>query len=169
MQAADPEKTPGRSPRTRARRSSSASAPHSGAQGAKPRTTAVLDASALLALLFGEPGAELVADAIADGAAVSTVNIGEVATLLVRHGHDSEKLLAPVREQVTIEQFTYDDALSAGTLYPHTSAKGLSLADRACLSLARRLSAIAITADRAWADLKLDITIRLIRPREGGP
>ena len=130
----------------------------------------VLDASALLALLFGEPGAELVADAIAEGAAISAVNVGEVATLLGRYGHDPEAVLAPVREQVTVEQFTYDDALAAGALYPRTSASGLSLADRACLALAQRLNATAVTADRAWANLKLGINIRLIRPRakDGG-
>ena len=47
-----------------------------------------IDASALLALLFAEPGAELVADAIAGGAVTSAVNLSEVATVLVRHKQD---------------------------------------------------------------------------------
>jgi ribonuclease VapC len=46
---------------------------------------------------------------------------------------------------------------------PLTKAQGLSLADRACLALARRLDIPVITADREWAGLDLDITIRLIR------
>ena len=165
MQSPDPEPTAGRSRRPGARRSSPTANPRSAAVGTKPATTTVLDASALLALLFGEPGAELVANAIAEGAAISAVNLGEVATLLVRHGQDAAMLLARVREQVTVEPFTDTHALAAGTLYSQTRKNGLSLADRACLALARRLNAVAVTADRAWADLELDITIRLIRPR----
>jgi ribonuclease VapC len=163
MPSADPEPTPGRSRRASARRSSPVANPRPAALGAKPPM--VLDASALLALLFGEPGAELVADAIAEGAAISAVNLGQVATLLVRRGHDAEMLLERVREQVTVEPFTDADALAAGALYPQTRESGLSLADLACLALARRLNAIVVTADRAWADIKLDITIQLIRPR----
>ena len=78
-----------------------------------PGTRAVLDASALLALLFAEPGAETVAEVIADGAVMSSVNLSEVATLLVRHGQDPSKTLLPVLEQVSVEAFTVDDALAA--------------------------------------------------------
>jgi ribonuclease VapC len=165
MQAADPKRTPGGSRRAAVRRSSPVPSAHPGARIPKPAITVVVDASAVLALLFGEPGAELVADAITEGAAISAVNLSEVATLLLRHGHDPQTLLAPVREQVTVEPFTSEDALAAAALYPRTSTHGLSLADRACLALARRLNAIAVTADRSWADLELDITIQLIRPR----
>jgi PIN domain nuclease of toxin-antitoxin system len=44
----------------------------------------LLDASALLALLFEESGAAAVADSIAEGAAVSTVNLSEVAAVCRR-------------------------------------------------------------------------------------
>jgi ribonuclease VapC len=164
MQSADPESTP-RSRRAGARRPSSPTSPHPAGLGTESDVTTVLDASAMLALLFGEPGAELVADAIAEGAAISAVNFGEVATLLVRHGHDAEMLLGRVREQVTVEPFTHADGLAAGALDPQTREHGLSLADRACLVLAGRLRAIAMTADRAWAALELDVTIQLIRPQ----
>ena len=50
--------------------------------------TAVLDASAALALLYDEPDADAVADHIADGAVISAVNLSEVATILIRHGRD---------------------------------------------------------------------------------
>ncbi|MDQ2759957.1 MAG: PIN domain-containing protein [Actinomycetota bacterium] len=103
--------------------------------------SAAIDASALLALLFAEPGAELVADVIADGAAVSTVNLSEVSTVLVRHAQDPEKILAPVREQLAVEPFTDADALAAAELYPETASRGLSLGDRSCLALAQRLGA----------------------------
>ena len=126
-------------------------------------TIAVLDASALLALLFAEPGAERVADVIAEGAVISTVNLSEVAALLVRHGQEPEKTLVPVLEQVAVELFTPEDALTAAKLSPLTAPKGLSLGDRACLALAKRLAARAVTAERAWAQLEVDLQIELIR------
>lgn len=127
--------------------------------------SAAIDASALLALLFAEPGAELVADAMAGGAATSAVNLSEVATVLVRRAQDPEKILAPVREQLAVEPFTGADALAAAEFYPKTASKGLSLGDRSCLALAKRLGATAVTAEHAWAELDLDIQIQPIRPR----
>lgn len=125
--------------------------------------TAVLDASALLALLFNEPGAERVADVIAAGATVGTVNLAEVATVLVRHDRDVE-LLDTVRGQVTVEPFTSKDATATAALYPYVTSHGLSLGDRACLVLADRLTAPAITAERIWVDLPVDTSIEFIRP-----
>lgn len=124
-----------------------------------------IDASALLALLFAEPGAETVADAIAADAAISAVNLSEVATVLVRHDQDAETILSPVCEQLAVEAFTDGDALAAAALYQKTASKGLSLGDRSCLALAKRLGATAVTAERAWTELDLDIDIELIRPR----
>ena len=126
---------------------------------------AALDASAVLALLFGEPGAEEVADVIAGGAATSAVNLSEVATVLVRHRKDPQQILAPVRDQVAVEPFTDADALAAAALYPNTASKGLSLGDRSCLALAQRLGVAAVTAEHAWADLGLEIEVQLIRAR----
>jgi len=126
--------------------------------------TAVIDASALLALLFDEPGAQAVAEIVAEGAAVSAVNLAEVATVLTRNHRDPEHVLLPVREQVAVEPFTGDDALAVAVLYPLVSAKGLSLGDRACLALAQRLDAAAVTAEHVWAGLSLDIDVQIIRP-----
>lgn len=125
--------------------------------------TAAIDASALLALLFAEPGAELVADAIAGGAATSAVNLSEVATVLVRQKKDPATILGPVRELLVVEPFTDADAMAAAALYPKTTRKGLSLGDRSCLALAQRLGAPALTAERVWAELDLDIDVQLIR------
>jgi ribonuclease VapC len=127
--------------------------------------TAAIDASALLAMLFDEPGAETVADSIAGGAATSAVNLSEVATVLIRHKKDPEEILGPVREQLEVEPFTDADALAAAALFPKTTSKGLSLGDRSCLALAQRLGAPAITAEHVWAELELDIEVQLIRPR----
>lgn len=54
-------------------------------------------------------------------------------------------------------------AEAAARLRPATRHAGLSLADRACLALARRLGVPAVTADRAWGDLDVGVEVRLIR------
>jgi len=128
-------------------------------------TAVVLDASALLALLFAEPGAETVADAIAAAAVIGAVNLSEVATVLVRHQQDPAELLAPVRAQLPVEPFTDQDAIAAAALYPQTASRGLSLGDRACLALARRLRGPALTAEQAWTQLDIGVDVQLIRPR----
>jgi ribonuclease VapC len=124
----------------------------------------VLDASALLTMLFQEPGATSVADVIAEGAAVSTVNLSEVAAALVRHQRDTDRILRAVVAQVTIEPFTTEDALAAAALWAPTRSAGLSLGDRACLALAQRLGVPAVTADREWSTVNLGVTIQLVRP-----
>ena len=125
--------------------------------------TVVLDASAVLALLFGEAGAQEVADAIADGAIISSVNLSEIATVLVRHGRNPASVLAPFVAQVGVEPFGESDAYASAALYPALAAKGLSLGDRACLALASRLNVTAMTADRAWDGLPHGVAVRVIR------
>lgn len=124
--------------------------------------TAVVDASALLALLFDEPGAQAVAEVVADGATMSAINLAEVATVLIRNHRDPQKVLDRVQAQIEVKPFTDVDALAVAALYPKVSAKGLSLGDRACLALAQRLDAPAVTAEHIWAGLSLDIAVQLI-------
>jgi len=123
----------------------------------------VLDASALLALLFGEPGHETVAIA-ADGACVSTVNLAEVLTRFVREGHLAASVLAQL-ETYAIEWVRFDAAHAAevAMLWPQTRRFGLSLGDRACLAVAIDRGLPVMTADRAWAEVNLPVTVRLIR------
>lgn len=123
--------------------------------------TAVVDASALLALLFDEPGAQAVAEVVADGATMSAINLAEVATVLIRNHRDPQKVLDRVQAQIEVKPFTDVDALAVAALYPQ-AAKGLSLGDRACLALAQRLDAPAVTAEHIWAGLSLDIAVQLI-------
>ncbi len=124
----------------------------------------VLDASALLALLNGEAGSELVASVIADGAAISTVNLSEVVTKLSEIGmpetpiHDVLDLLG-----LEIINFDFEQAYQVGLLRPLTRHAGLSLGDRACLALAKQLGLPALTTDRAWEGLAVDITVQMIR------
>lgn len=132
-------------------------------------SAAVLDASALLAYLAHEPGADLVADAIAAGASISTINLAEALSIVATRGKDPAGVAADLVEQgllngaIAVEPFTAADSIEVGRLRPLTRAAGLSLADRACLALARRLAAPALTADRAWLGLDIDIDVRPIR------
>ncbi len=98
---------------------------------------------------------------VADGATLSTVSLAEVATVLTRHLRNPDKVLDSVRAQVAVEPFTAADALAVAALHPRVSAKGLSLGDRACLDLAQRPDARAVTAGPG---LSLGIAIQLIRP-----
>lgn len=131
----------------------------------------VLDASALLAYLGNEPGADVVADAIAGGVTISTVNLGEALSTLVARGKDPADVASDLTDRglldgaIAVEPFTAADAIEAARLRPLTRSAGLSLADRACLALAHRLSAPVLTADHAWTGLELDVDVRPIRDR----
>jgi PIN domain nuclease of toxin-antitoxin system len=123
----------------------------------------VLDASAVLALLNGEPGAEAVS-AHLPGAHLSAVNAAEVAGKLVDGGVNPERAGEILdRLGVRIEAFDRRDVVPAGRLHLASRSLGLSLGDRACLALAERLGMPALTADLAWSDIEADIEVRLIR------
>jgi ribonuclease VapC len=125
--------------------------------------SAVLDASALLAYVNGEPGADLVASMIGD-AAISAVNFAEAVTKLVEKGAalDVARIVLGVAS-IDVVDFDRTLAEQSGALVARTKIAGLSLGDRACLALAAREQVPAVTGDRAWARLSLDIEIRLIR------
>ena len=129
----------------------------------------VLDASALLAHLRDEPGADVVGEAIASGAVISTVNLAEVFSRVADRGGDPAKLAAELTQNglldgaITIEPFTAADAIDAGRLRALTRDAGLSLGDRACLALARRLDAPALTADTDWQGVAHGVELRPIR------
>lgn len=125
--------------------------------------TCVLDASALLAFLRDEAGANRVRLAL-DGAIVSTVNWSEVVQKSLQQQVD----VTGMREEfsdvgVVFRPFTPAQAEIAAHLWEATRRQGLSIADRACLALALEQKVRALTADRAWADLKLDVEIELVR------
>ena len=126
-------------------------------------TGCVIDASALLALLHSEPGAEVVEEVL-EQAAISTVNWSEVYQRWIAHGVDVAGLRADVEALgLEIVPLTVEDAEQAAELWSATRLRGLSLGDRACLALARRLVRPALTADRAWLDLGLGVEVRAIR------
>lgn len=128
-------------------------------------TSFVLDASAVLALLLGEPGADKVKSGI-DGSVMTTVNLAEVVSHYAKLGaarHDIEALLRPLPIRLT----EIDAALSydAGMLRPITVEGGLSLGDRYCLALAKREGLPALTAERRWPAISAaaGITVEMIR------
>lgn len=123
----------------------------------------VLDASAVLAFLFAEPGHQSVAPLL-DGALLSSVNLTEVLGRFARDGLPLTEVRAAL-DDAGLEVVPFDDAqaLLAAALVPHTSHVGLSLGDRACLALAATVQGTAITADRAWAALEMDIGVRVVR------
>jgi ribonuclease VapC len=124
----------------------------------------VLDASALLALFNGEPGSEKVAQAIKEGAAISTVNLAEVVSKLSDVGTPGELIQDAVNVlKLSIVDFDAELAYKVGLLRPLTKHIGLSLGDRACLALAQSLNLPALTADKAWQELSLDVNIQVIR------
>jgi len=126
-------------------------------------SSVVLDSSALLAFIHGEPGGEGVAEVIGD-AVMSSVNHAEVVTKLVgRTGSLAAARAALGLASVDIVDFDQSLAEEAGALVRHTRPAGLSLGDRACLALAAREGVPAVTADRIWATLKLNVEVRLIR------
>lgn len=124
----------------------------------------VLDASALIALFHQEPGSDKVAQAIEDGAVLSTVNLSEVASKLNELGTPETLIQTAINVlELTIVDFNTELAYKAGLLRPLTKSAGLSLGDRACLALAQHLHLPVLTTDRVWKDLLPAVTVQLIR------
>lgn len=125
----------------------------------------LLDASAVLAMIWREPGAEVVRAAVRDGAAISTVNLAEVAAVLHHRGwsgSDVESTLAALRMETL--PFESDVALSSAALRPATATAGLGLGDRACLATAAYFELPVLTTDRSWLRVDLDgIEVQVIR------
>lgn len=110
----------------------------------------VVDASALLAFLQGEEGADVV-EAELPGSVISAANWSEVAQKVRSRGGDWGTARALLLSyDLAVEPVTLADAEHAAALWAPGS--GLSLADRLCIALAHRLGTDALTADRAWGD-----------------
>ena len=124
----------------------------------------VLDASAILAVISREPGAEKLTPALLARAVGSTVNLAEVQTKLVSRGWTSEQAwedaTSPVREVLLFDE---EQARIAGDLVTQTRHLGLSLGDRACLALGIALKLPVYTAEKAWKTLKVSVRIHGIR------
>jgi len=123
----------------------------------------VLDASAILAYLGGEPGANIVEAAI-PGGLLSAANAAEVVAKLIDRGAATDAAVGAVLMlPCAMEPIEVDVGLEAGRLRQATRHKGLSLGDRLCLALAKRRGLPALTADRAWVGAVLGVEVSLIR------
>ena len=115
----------------------------------------VLDASAVLALMFLEPGRERV-EAILSDSVIGRVNVTEVLTKLLEKGSSLEEAIENFADlDLTIAEFDEQQSRKIAELRPLTRHLGLSLGDRACLALAIIENATAVTADRNWASLSV--------------
>jgi ribonuclease VapC len=122
----------------------------------------VLDASALLALLLGEPGAKKVEGAFAN-ALMSVVNMAEVASHYAKLGMPDDVAAAMLRPlPITLMDADAELCWEAGRLRRATAKAGLSLGDRFCLALAKREELPAWTADRKWREIAEDAGVKKI-------
>jgi ribonuclease VapC len=123
----------------------------------------VLDSAAVIAVLSLEPGFQRVAELL-DKSVISSVNLAEIFTKLVQKApaEDVRELLRPLELQV--EDWSEDMAYRSAEFTPFNKSHGLSLGDRACLTLAKQLRATAVTSDRAWRRIpSLGVRIMIFR------
>lgn len=119
----------------------------------------VLDASALLAFVQGEAGADVVEAALDDAPCCGAANWSEVAQRVVSAGGDWDLTRALLLSyDLRVEPVTASDAEWAA--YRHRRGEGLSLADRLCLALGERLGLRVLTADKAWGTAERIVQIR---------
>ncbi len=125
----------------------------------------ILDASATLAVIFEESGADAVAAALRSGAAMSTVNAAEISARLHQdRWTDAEVVLAFEELGIELLPFSFQAAMLSGKYRGATRHLGLGLGDRACLATACLEACPALTADQSWQQLDLvGVEIKCIR------
>ena len=115
----------------------------------------VFDASAILALLRNEPGADVVAQYIGDGL-ISAVNLQEVIKGLLRREVPIDAALAMLDAlHLDVRPHGRDDAIASAKLYTATKEFGSGLGDRTCMALAIAEGLPVLTADREWARIEI--------------
>lgn len=125
------------------------------------KADSVLDASALLAALFVEPGHEHVAAALGRSV-ISAVNYSEVISRQIREGASPELAVNNLEALgLPVVPWDLETATAAADLSSLAWSHGLSLGDRACLATARHLGLTALTADRLWGELP-DLGVRIV-------
>lgn len=123
----------------------------------------VFDSSAILAMLWDEPGGEVVTEQW-DKGRICSVNFEEILTKLSDRGANPDQRAIVARQLAPlVAPFGAEEAVRSAELRSATKGRGLSLGDRACLALAETLNVPAVTADRAWGKLELDVEVQLIR------
>lgn len=123
---------------------------------------AVLDASAVVALIAREPGAERVRDYLG-GALISAVNLAEVYSKAKDKGLTQESLKW-ITAGLRLEVSAFDEAAAerVGLLREPTRSAGLSLGDRACLALGQSLQVPVITSEKRWSGVAATLGVEVI-------
>jgi ribonuclease VapC len=124
----------------------------------------VLDSTALIAVVEQEPGYQRVEELL-DNSTISTVNLAETMNKLVDRGSPAETVReALVNLELAVEDWSEDMAYRSAEFTRFNKSHGLSLGDRACLTLAKQLRATAVTSDRTWRRLpSLGVRIMIFR------
>jgi PIN domain nuclease of toxin-antitoxin system len=124
----------------------------------------ILDASALLALIKNESGADKV-EPLLGLIVMSSVNVSETTAILLESEmslKEAQDCLLPLIS--VMMPFDEEQAFQAAELKKKTKKQGLSLGDRACIALGIKMQLPVYTADRIWQELQLDtVEIKLIR------
>jgi len=123
----------------------------------------VVDASALLAAIHNEKGGDYVQESIQQ-CVISSINWSEVLQKLARAGADVDQIETSLKALgLSIIDYNEEDAHITASLWSIAKDFGLSLADRACIATGMRLKTTVITANKVWAELKIELPIQLIR------
>ena len=98
------------------------------------------------------------------GGVISAVNLSEVVAKLCDAGMPEKAIRQALQPLgLAVVPFVEEMSYQAGLLRTSTQGMGISLGDRACLSLAKALGVEAVTADRKWASLTIGANIKVIR------
>ena len=127
----------------------------------------VIDASAVLAYLFGERGEDQARLWMDRGAAISTANVQEVMAKLIDRGTPREEARTDVELlALDVAELTLPDAEEAAALIALAKPHGLSAGDRCCLALGRRLGLPVVHAEQRWQALAEGLGMDLVLVRE---
>ena len=125
----------------------------------------ILDASALLALLNDESGADEVRSAIGQ-AKMSAVNVAEVVGKLADYGMPDPQIRRVLELGFATLPFGEDEIAFMGKVRKATRNLGLSLGDRCCLASALTYGEAVLTADRTWEKVNIrGLTVEVLRER----
>jgi PIN domain nuclease of toxin-antitoxin system len=126
-------------------------------------TEAVLDASALIAFLLNEKGADKVASVLTRSC-ISAVNLAETFSKLVEYGKPLDGVAFQVdRLQIPVIPFDGEEAIILASLWNTTRAAGLSMGDLACLALGLKRQIPVLTANQRWRAVNVGVKVQMIR------
>jgi ribonuclease VapC len=126
-------------------------------------TEKVMDSSAVLASLHGEPGGDFVRSELSD-AFITAINFAEVVSKLIARGMpERSAMLAVARFGTRCVAMEQDHADIAGAIHANTRRAGISMAAAFCLALAKERGWPVLTSDRRWKELNVGVDVTLIR------